>query len=56
MKAEHFSITKRNWLILFREIISVQAENDRTFLNMIWGQRVDLLTIKDVVRNITCVL
>jgi hypothetical protein len=35
MKAEHFSITKLNWLILFIEIISVQAKNDRKFLNML---------------------
>jgi hypothetical protein len=45
-KTQHFTITKINWLTLFKEIIAVYTENHRKPLQTLWEQGTKLLIIK----------
>jgi uracil DNA glycosylase len=37
-KSQHFTITKINWLTLFKEIIAVYSENHTKHINALCGQ------------------
>jgi uracil DNA glycosylase len=45
-KTPHFTITKINWLTLFKEIIAVYSENHTKHINTTWGQNAELLNVK----------
>jgi hypothetical protein len=46
-KTQHFTITKTNWLTLFKEIIAVYSENNTKPINTLCGQNnVELGTVK----------
>jgi hypothetical protein len=45
-KTPHFTITKINWLTLFKEIIAVYGENHTKRINTLCGQNVELLNLK----------
>jgi hypothetical protein len=45
-KTQHFTITKINWLMLFREIIAVYSENHTRPINTLCGQNAELLIVK----------
>jgi hypothetical protein len=47
-KTRHFSITKINWLTLFKEIIAVYSENHTKHINRLCGQNVEILIVKEV--------
>jgi hypothetical protein len=44
-KTQHFTITKINWLTLFKEIIPVYTENHTKPINTLW-KNAELLIIK----------
>jgi hypothetical protein len=46
MKTQHFTITKINWLTLFKEIIAVYTENHKKPIITLCGQNAELLIIK----------
>jgi hypothetical protein len=46
-KTQHFTITKINWLTLFKEIIAVYSENHIKPMNALSGKNVELLNIKE---------
>jgi CRISPR/Cas system-associated protein Csm6 len=46
LKTQHFTITKINWLTLFRKIIAVYSENHTKPLNTMCGQNAELLIVK----------
>jgi hypothetical protein len=46
-KTPHFSVTKINWLTLFKEIISVYSENRSKPLHTFCGQNAKLLRVKE---------
>jgi hypothetical protein len=43
-KTQHFTITKINWLTLFKEIIAVYCENRTKHINTLCRQNAELLT------------
>jgi hypothetical protein len=45
-KTQHFTITKINWLTLFKEIIAVYTENHMKHINTLCGQNSELLNVK----------
>jgi uncharacterized protein YktB (UPF0637 family) len=45
-KTPHFTITKINWLTLFKEIIAVYTENYTEPINTLCGQNAELLIVK----------
>jgi hypothetical protein len=45
-KTPHFTITKINWLTLFKEIIPVYTENYTKHINTFCGQNTESLVIK----------
>jgi hypothetical protein len=46
-KTQLFTITKINWLTLFKEIISVYSVNHTKLINTLSGQNAELLNVKD---------
>jgi hypothetical protein len=46
-KTQHVSITKINWLILFKEIIAVYYENHTKHINTLCGQNIGLMNVKN---------
>jgi hypothetical protein len=40
-KTPHFTITKINWLTLFKEVIAVYSENHTKPINVLCGQNAD---------------
>jgi hypothetical protein len=53
-KIQYFTITKVNWLKLFKEIIAVYTENEKEHLNAVLGRNADLQNdLCHVVRIIT---
>jgi hypothetical protein len=44
-KIQYFSITKINWLMLFREIIPVYPKNNMKTINTLCGQNAEILNI-----------
>jgi hypothetical protein len=45
-KTQHFTITKINWFMLFKEIIAVHSENHTKHINTHYGQNAELLNVK----------
>jgi hypothetical protein len=45
-KTPHFTITKINWLTLFKKIIAVYSENHAKHINTLCGQNAELLIVK----------
>jgi hypothetical protein len=45
-RTPHFTITKINWLMLFKEIIAVYSENRTKYINIFSGQNVELMNVK----------
>jgi hypothetical protein len=45
-KTQHFTITKINWLMLFKEIIAVYWENHTKPINALCGHNAELLIVK----------
>jgi hypothetical protein len=45
-EAEHFTITKISWLMLFSEIIVLYAENHMKPINTLCGENVELVNVK----------
>jgi hypothetical protein len=45
-KTQHFTITKINWLTLFKEIIAVYSENHMKPIDTLCGQNTELLIVK----------
>jgi lipoate-protein ligase B len=45
-KTQHFTITKINWLTLFKEIIAVYTENHTKHINKLCGKNAELLNVK----------
>jgi hypothetical protein len=45
-KTPHFTITKINWLTLFKEIIAVYCKNHMKRINTLCGQNAELLNVK----------
>jgi hypothetical protein len=45
-KTQFTSITNTSWLVLFREIIAVYAENCKIPMDAFHGQNVELLNVK----------
>jgi hypothetical protein len=45
-KTQLFTITKINWLTLFKEIIAVYSENNTKHINTLCGQNAELLIVK----------
>jgi hypothetical protein len=41
-----FTITKINWLTLFKDVIALFSDNHAKFINTLYGQNVELLNIK----------
>jgi hypothetical protein len=46
-KTQHFTITKTDWLMLFKEIIAVCSENHTKPTNTLCGHNLELVTGKD---------
>jgi hypothetical protein len=46
MKTQHFTITKINWLMLFREIIGVYSQNHTELINATCGKNAGLLKVE----------
>jgi hypothetical protein len=46
-KTQHVSITKINYLMLFKEIIAVYSENHMKPINTLCGQNAELLIVKE---------
>jgi hypothetical protein len=44
-KTPHFTITKINWLTLFKEIIAVYSENYKKLTNVICEKNAELLIV-----------
>jgi hypothetical protein len=42
-KTQHFTITKTNWLTLFKDIIPVYSENHTKHINTLSGQNSELV-------------
>jgi hypothetical protein len=56
-KAQHFTVTKINWLTLFKEINAVYGENYVKPRNTPYGQNAELLEVKaDVTSRYRCAL
>jgi len=45
-RTPHFTITKINWLTLFKEIIAVYTENHKKPINTLCRQNEELLIVK----------
>jgi hypothetical protein len=45
-KTQHFTITKINWLTLFKKIIAVYSENHAKLINTLCGQNAELYIVK----------
>jgi hypothetical protein len=45
-KTKHFTITKINWLMLFKEIIAVYSENYTKPINTLRGQNAEVLIVQ----------
>jgi hypothetical protein len=45
-KTQHFTITKINWLTLFKETIAVYSENHTKLINILCGPNAESLNIK----------
>jgi hypothetical protein len=45
-KTQHFTITKINWLTLFKEIIAVYSEHCTKPMNTLCGQTSELLIVE----------
>jgi hypothetical protein len=52
-KTTHFTVTKINWLTLFKEIIAVYSENYLQHISTLCGQNTELLHVKQVVYKVT---
>jgi hypothetical protein len=55
-KTQHFTITKINWLTLFKEIIAVYSENRTKPINKTVGEKQNYWLLKQVVHILTSVL
>jgi hypothetical protein len=42
---QHLSITKINWLTLFKEIITAYSENHMKYINTLCGQNEELMIV-----------
>jgi hypothetical protein len=42
-RTPHFTITKINWLTLFKELIAVYTENNMKLINAFCGQEAELI-------------
>jgi hypothetical protein len=45
-KTQHFTITKINWVTLFKEILAVYSENHTKHINTLCGQNAELLIVE----------
>jgi hypothetical protein len=45
-RTPHFTITKINWLTLFKEIITVYSKNQMKPINTLCGQNAEILNVK----------
>jgi hypothetical protein len=45
-RTPHFTITKINWLTLFKEIIAVYSENYNELINTLYRQNAGLIIVK----------
>jgi hypothetical protein len=45
-ETQHFTITRINWLILFKDIIAVYTENYAKIINTLRGLNAELPTVK----------
>jgi hypothetical protein len=45
-RTPHYTITKINWLTLFKEIIAVYSENNKDHVSKLYGQPTELLKVK----------